>query len=409
MSTQNHQPLTSSTRLRLTIALAAISAFCAFAAIPTATAQTFDVIYSFGATVTDGVSPVGRLAIDAEGNLYGATAYGGTGNCSGGCGVVFKLDTTGAETVLYNLPGSKSKSPEAGVIRDPAGNLYGTTYNGGDSGNGTIYAVDPSGNGTVLHALVGGQDGSEPLTGLISMQGELYGTTLRGGDATCNCGVIFKISKGGAYHVIHRFTGTDGNGPQDLVADSAGNIYGAAAGGGAFGAGDIFKLDSSGTLTVLYSFPGGSSGSQPSGRITRDVNGNFHGTTVHGGNLTCLPPNGCGVVFRVDSAGNETILHNFGSDDKDGRNPYSSVVDDGGVLYGTTAQGGIPTDCGGIGCGTVFRIAKDGSYDVIERFTNEHNSTPGEGGTLVVDSAGNLYGISASGAFGGGEIFKITF
>ena len=155
--------------------------------------------------------PYGGLIRDSKGNLYGTTNGGG----ASGAGVVFKVDTSGNETVLYSFTGGADGGyPLAGVIRDSAGNLYGTTNGGGASGAGVVFKVDTSGNETVLYSFTGGADGGFPLW------------------------------------VV-------------LARDSAGNLYGTTAGGGASGAGVVFKVDTSGNETVLYSFTGGADGGNP--------------------------------------------------------------------------------------------------------------------------------------------------
>jgi uncharacterized repeat protein (TIGR03803 family) len=409
-----NQPLSVS-RLRVTFALVAVFAFCAFAATSNATAQTYSVLYNFGAVANDGDLPEGKLAIDSDGNLYGTTNAGGVDSfILGTAGTIFKLDSAGNETILHNFTGADGASPTGGVIRDPDGNLYGTTQRGGDltqcrsAGCGTIFKLDPSGTLTTLHVFESGTDGSFPTGGLISFNGELYGVTEEGG-SNQDCGTIFKVSKNGLYHVIYRFTGgIVGQDPRGLTADTAGNLYGVAyIGGDRAGRGLVFKLDTTDHLTDVFLFPGGAGGSQPVGRILRDVSGNFHGMTQQGGYFKCVHSGqGCGVVYRVSSTGIESVLHTFGKTPTDGELPVTSLVDAGGVLYGATADGG--NLCGNSGCGTLFRIGKDGTYTQLHDFPAFTGDaiTPGE---LTLDSAGNLYGVSESGGqFGSGTVFKVT-
>jgi len=381
----------------------------------TAQAQTYSVIYSFGAVANDGDAPQGKLALDSDGNLYGTTNAGGSGSCTfGSCGTIFKIDATGAETILHNFTGTDGFGPTGGVIRDSDGNLYGTTRNGGDltqcsnAGCGTIFKLDPSGTLTTLHVFESGTDGSLPASSLVSFNGELYGVTEQGGSSQVR-GTVFKVSKNGLYHVIHRFTGgIVGQDPRGLTVDSAGNLYGVAyLGGDRNGEGLIFKLDAANHLTDVFLFPGAAGGTHPVGRILRDVNGNFHGMTQNGGASRCRNSDGgCGVVFEVSNTGSESVLHKFGKTLSDGAFPISSLVDAGGVLYGATANGGDL--CGNDGCGTLFRIGTDGTYTqlhVFPAFTGDA-VTPEE---LTLDSAGDLYGVSESGGqFGSGTIFKVT-
>jgi uncharacterized repeat protein (TIGR03803 family) len=410
-----NQPLSVS-RLRVTFALVAVFAFCAFAATPNATAQTYSVLYNFGAVANDGDLPEGKLAVDSNGNLYGTTNAGGTGTFTfGTAGTIFKIDSAGNETILHNFVGTDGASPTGGVIRDPNGNLYGTTQRGGDltqcsnAGCGTIFQLDPSGTLTTLHIFESGTDGALPTGSLISVDGELYGVTEQGGSGQ-NRGTIFKVSKNGLYHIIYRFSGgIVGQDPKGITADSAGNLYGVAyLGGDEAGNGLIFKLDATNHLTDVFLFPGGRDGSRPVGRILLDANGNFHGMTQDGGDLGCRDSLlGCGVVYRVSNTGVQSVLHRFGKTGvTDGEFPVSSLVDAGGVLYGATADGG--NLCGNSGCGTLFRIGKDGTYTQLHDFPAFTGDaiTPGE---LTLDSAGNLYGVSESGGqFGSGTVFKVT-
>jgi len=203
------------------------------------------------------------LTIDSEGNLYGTTEFGGTASV----GVVFKLDTTGQETVLYSFIGladfaTDGVYPGAGVILDSAGNVYGTTMDGGGVTSpgcggdecGVVFKLDPSGQETVLHAFTGGADGAEQFSGVFeggvirSAAGNLYGTTYLGGDLSgCygeGCGVVFKVSPSGQETVLYTFTGgADGGNPYaGVIADPAGNLYGTTYYGGKNSAGVVFKL-----------------------------------------------------------------------------------------------------------------------------------------------------------------------
>lgn len=277
---------------------------------------TETVLYAFTA-LTDGAFPAGALVRDSAGNLYGTTAAGGGDHTCGlgGCGTVFKLDAAGAETVLHRFNGLDGAHPVSGLIRDSAGNFYGTTYDGGDPacnypygyGCGKVFMLDPAGNETVLYSFVGGTDGAGSLSGLVrDAAGNLYGTTEYGGGAnpTCGdngCGTVFKVTSTGLETVLHAFTGaSDGIFPNgSLVRDSAGNLYGTTYTGGVSGYGLVFKLDAAGAETVLYQFIGGADGSFPYTGLVRDPSGNFYGTTWQGGDLGCSHPVGCGTVFKL--------------------------------------------------------------------------------------------------------------
>jgi uncharacterized repeat protein (TIGR03803 family) len=286
------------------------------------------VLYSFGGGA-DGKHPKGGLVRGPAGAFYG-TADGGvtTDFCyADRCGVVFKLDASGKEAVLYSFTGGPDGLfPNPGIQWDSAGNLYGTTSGGGASGAGVVYRVEGTGHEAVLYSFTGGADGASPIGGLWrDSAGDLYGAA--GGGATDHncvsggCGVVFKVDPTGKRAVLHRFTGgTDGANPMaGLVGDQDGNLYGTAIFGGNTsgvcasyrGCGVVFKLDSAGKETVLYSFTGGADGLGPAAGLLRDAAGNLYGTTSMGG-TSCGPvPGGCGVVFKVDSTGKETVLYRF--------------------------------------------------------------------------------------------------
>ena len=192
------------------------------------------VLYAFTGG-TDGNSPASGLVRDAEGNLYGTTTGGGNlSTCGGaGCGVVYELDPNGNETVLYSFSGPDGADLGGDLLRDDAGNLYGTTYSGGTSNAGVVFKVDPTGHETVLYSFTGGADGANPFAGVVQDNaGNLYSTTFRGG--TSGNGVVFKVDPTGHETVLHSFTGgADGGGPL-LTCGSGpqGNLYGTTFFGG---------------------------------------------------------------------------------------------------------------------------------------------------------------------------------
>jgi len=292
------------------------------------------VLHAF--TGADGAYPSGGVIRDKDGNLYGATRDGGTGNCLGlFCGVVYKLDATGHETVLYSFTGGADGGlPEGGLIQDSAGNLYGTTEYGGTGcaapGCGVVYKVDPSGQESVVYAFTGGADGGNPQVGVIGdAAGNLYGTTQFGGAA--NWGTVYRVDAAGDKTVLYSFTsGTGGAKPDSsVIRDSAGNLYGVCS-----VTNTLYKVDPAGNETVLYSFTGGADGGGPNGALIRDADGNIYGTTYYGG------PADEGVVYKLDAAGHETALLAFKAA-VDGDFPRAGVIrDTAGNLFGTTFYGG---------------------------------------------------------------------
>jgi uncharacterized repeat protein (TIGR03803 family) len=247
------------------------------------------VLHNFAQSNADGYGVAGSLLRDPKGDLYGTTVSGGTANG----GTVFKLDKAGKETILYNFTGENGAgdgaSPFGGLIGDSAGNLYGTTSYGGSLTWGTVFKLDPAGNETILHSLTNGADGAIPMGG--------------------------------------------------LARDASGNLYGTTEGGGASSSGTIFKVDPAGNETVLYSFGGPGDGGAPQSTPVWDAVGNLYGNTSLAGAYNW------GVVFKFDPAtGTETILHSFGKGT--GRAPIGALtIDDAGHIYGVTQQGG-PSDAG---------------------------------------------------------------
>jgi uncharacterized repeat protein (TIGR03803 family) len=326
------------------------------------------VLYSFcsQSNCTDGANPYGGVTFDAKGNLYGTAEYGGVY----GYGAVFKLSPSGMETNLYSFCPQKycydGELPMGGVVLDKQGNIYGTTSGVYDQNGGSVFKVTPSGEETVLYGFGGGPDGGYPYAGLVQdAEGNVYGTTFFGGDSQCNlgagCGVVFKVDSSGKETVLHAFTGgSDGAFPYDpLFLDSEGNLYGTTSGfGGAGNDSTVFKVTPSGVERVLYRFSiGYMDGAFPSAGVVLDSKGDLYGTTYEGGWFLH------GAAFRLSPAGTETVLHSFVG--AGGANPWAGVVlDKQGNLYGTTFDGGIPgclnkEFCGCAnhkGCGVVFKL-----------------------------------------------------
>jgi uncharacterized repeat protein (TIGR03803 family) len=309
------------------------------------------VLHSFTGGADDGAGPYAGVFRDSSGNLYGTTTGGGAGGTAApfGAGVVYKLDANGKETVLYNFTGGADGGyPLAGVIRDSAGNLYGTTNRYGPAGEGVVFELDMAGREAVLCGFPVAADGSYPSAGVIAdSSGNLYGTTPQGGPA--NAGVVYKLDGTAHQTVLYAFTGgADGGYPSGIMLrDSSGNLYGTTSGGGASGNGVVYKLDTANQETVLYSFTGEAGGCDPLGGVVSDSSGNLYGATGFCGSA------GYGVVYKLDTSGHETVLYSF-TGGADGAWPYAGVIrDPAGNLYGTTVEGGVSGGCYGSGCGGV--------------------------------------------------------
>jgi uncharacterized repeat protein (TIGR03803 family) len=367
-------------------------------------AQTFTVLYTFTET-TQGEQPDAGLIADSAGNLYGTTQYGGK---AGGFGTIFKLDTSGNETVLYSFSGTPDgEDPYAGLAADGAGNLYGSTLYGGTNGGfGTLFRLSKTGKLNILHSFASDPDGADPYGTLVGdREGNGYGTTRFGG-AGGGYGTVFRLGPNGKLTLVHSFSGTpDGEDPEaGLIIDAAGNLYGTTVyGGNAGGFGTVFKVNhNTGALTLLHSFAGTPDGENPYAGLAVDSTGNGYGTTKYGGT-----EGGYGTVFKIDRTGKFSLLHSFAGN-PDGVNPLGAVtVDQQGNVYGTTYYGGT------YGYGTVFKIDTAGDLTILHSF-NDSPDGANPTGALLLDSAGNLYGTASQGGdsncgfFGCGTIFEIT-
>jgi len=314
------------------------------------------VLHNF--TGPDGSNPLSNLIMDAKVNFYGTAWYGGNlqdcvGNGAAGCGVVFKLSGE-KETVLHRFTGGADGAfPQAGLVMDASGALYGAAPAGGSAGNGVVFKMVGK-KETVLHSFTGGKDGAEPVSGLLlDATGNLYGTDAYGGDIDCEypsgCGVVFKLA-GKHLSVLYTFKGPP-NGEEPIagvIMDAEGNLYGTTDRGGD-GAGTVFELSPSGKERVLHRFRVNykvqHDGVKPDTAVVRDAHGNLYGTTEEGG------PSGYGVVYEITAAGKEKILHSFCSGEcLDGAYPNGLIMDAKGNLYGTASAGGTNGD------GTIFKI-----------------------------------------------------
>jgi len=393
-------------------------------------AQTYSILHGFsGYPSSDGIYPLGSLLHDGAGNLYGMTYSGGNFYY----GTVYKLDASGNESILYNFTGGTDGAwPSAGLVQDWQHNLYGTTSAGGQagcgasrSGCGVVFKLSPSGKFTVLYTFTGGADGAAPKAALVrEATGNLYGTTSQAGTAGCGsggCGTVFKLATNGTLTVLHSFSGsTDGGVPlAGLLRDGAGNLYGTASVGGSLstshcmslsGCGTVFEVSATGKFSVLYSFLGyPSDGDAPTAGLLRDSQGNLYGSAGDGAN-------GAGMIFKLDSTGHETVLHNFaGYPWPEGEGASGLVRDSKGNFYGTAAAGGIGgfnSYCPGVGCGTVFKLDTLGNLTVLANLgtVEAPGSDPQSG--VILDHQGNLYGTGVGTTcktYGDcGEVFKIV-
>jgi uncharacterized repeat protein (TIGR03803 family) len=390
------------------------------------------VLESFGAGGSAmGSSLYAGLILDSSGNLYGVAESGGTRNA----GVVFELSpVTGGwtETVLYNFKGGTDDgaSPQATLMADAAGNLYGSTVSGGlnvtacRDGCGTVYMLTPSAGHwqeTVLYRFTGGADGAVPYAGVtMDSAGNLYGATVSGGAS--GAGVVYKLapSTTGEWTqtVLYTFGGRpDGAAPYATpLPDAAGNLYGMTETGGAHNAGIVYMLapqpDGSFAKHVLHTFAGGAGGADGANPLNAplifDPHGNLYGTTALGGTANC------GTAFKLvrnKSGGwTEHLLHTFlGVTAQDGENPNGLTFGADGNLYGTSTGGGTDNP------GTIFKMTRNPGGGWTE--TVLYNFTAGPTGAypssgVVLDPAGKIYGTTLwggpAGDTTGGVAFQFT-
>ena len=373
---------------------------------PSAQSENFKIVHNFLGS-SDGGYPLAGLTIDSAGNLYGTASDDG----SSAAGLVFKFNPHGKETVLYNFAGGTDGSrPESSLLRDATGNLYGTTFSGGVSNAGTVFKVTAKGKETVLYSFAGTTDGGSPIAGLArDSAGNLYGTTTLGG--ANSQGTVFELvrptNKGGQWQevVLHNFgQSTDGTTPiGGVTLNATGNLYGTTSTGGQYGYGTIFQLTTSKsgwTEQILYDFQMADDGGTPYAGLVMDGSGNLYGGATSGGKraggtIFKLTPSSKGWKFHVVYALSGWVISG----------PFRNLfVDGAGNIYGTTHCDGVNE------AGTAFRLTPSGkgwAYHALHVFTG------GKDGlyaftNLVLDSAGDVFGTTNMGGTNGhGVLFKI--
>jgi uncharacterized repeat protein (TIGR03803 family) len=368
----------------------------------TTTSGTVTVLHNFDGI--DGASPGGTLLEDAHGNFYGVTQYGGPNTaCAGfgasGCGTVFKITPNGVFTSLYRFCSltncADGANPTGGLVLAADGNLYGATTYGGSNyqdctgyGCGTIFRMTPEGTLTTLYSFAG-TDGSFPYAPLVqSSTGILYGVA--GGGGANNDGTVFAITASGKLTTLHAFNGTDGMNPSPVIIGVDGNLYGSTTYGGIssistcsnYGCGVVFKVTPSGKFTILYDFCSQANcadGYVPVWSLFQATDGNLYGNTS-GINGTTLA--GFGTIFKITTGGTFTNLYTFSG--TDGYLPEGAMMQDtNGTLYGTTAIGGTT------GNGNIFSLS-EGLHPFVET-----EPTSGKVGSKVIILGNSLKGSTA--------------
>ncbi len=359
--------------------------FSAFVAGPSS-AQSFSSVAFFN--LTDGYEPEQPLVVGTDGNFYGTTSFGGDLSCNNpyGCGLIFKMDSSGNITVLHSFTGHDGEAPHA-LLETTDGNFYGITPC-------SLEGDAPSRPTRPVHSRS------------LGLPGDVF---------YCNGpGSFFRMSPSGVLTTLHVF-GNPANGLEpsgSLVQGQDGNFYGVtyAGGTGTNGSGTVFKISATGTLTPLYNFCSQSNcadGSYPFGALAQAADGSFYGTTYSGGDATCNAPYGCGTVFQITSDGTLTTLHRFSGADGQGPNGGLVVTADG-TIYGATSLGGETNqNCLNVTCGTLFKITSAGAFTTLYNFDGGIDGA--QPNPLIQATDGNLYGTTnLGGVIQAGTIFRIT-
>jgi uncharacterized repeat protein (TIGR03803 family) len=385
-------------RLAMGVACAAVAAF---ATIATAQAAKYRVVFDFNPKNGGGTEPeFGALAVDSASGLYGAATVGGAGNK----GMIFGKPSNSTKYVdLHDFGGPDGMIPLGGVLYNPAdGAVYGTTIYGGSTwtsefvGYGTFWEIDPQLGFILLHSFDLNNDGGGPVDApVMDSKGNLYGVAQEGGNGGGG-GTIWKYTAGGRFTVVHTFTGSDGAGPPvRLIMDKKGDLFGVTYGGGANGWGTVFELSAKGKFTDLHDFDNSNDGSAPQNFLTEDDAGNLYGTASQGG------AGQYGTAYKLAPNGKFTVIHAF-ANDANGANPNCNLVLLKNKLYGTTAEGGGPSN-GGV----VFELAMDGTETVLHTFTNTPDGEASYAG-MVLGPYNTLYGDTiAGGKTGYGTLFSL--
>ena len=362
-------------------------------------AQTLTTLHNFAGPEGDG--PTASLILGRDGNYYGTTTQGGAHDA----GAIFKMTPSGTVTVVYSLCSqtgcADGSVPYAGLLQGSDGNLYGSGVNGGvgANSNGTAFKVTPGGSFTLLHTFctfTNCNDGNGPEYPMIQARdGNYYGTTIYSGSG--GGGVIYKITPSGTFSVFYGFDNNHGEVLNGLIQGTDGNFYVTAYQGGANNEGTVTRITPGGSATVLYNFcsqSGCPDGSSPNAPLIQGTDGNFYGTTVHGG------ASSYGTVFKITPSGTLTTLHSFNFND--GSSPIAPLIQGGdGNFYGTTYVGGANNQ------GAIFGMTASGSLTLLHSFAGSDGAHP-QGG-LIQAANGSFYGTTIiGGSHNLGTIFQLT-
>jgi uncharacterized repeat protein (TIGR03803 family) len=397
-------------------------------------ASAFTVLHVFRAP-PQGQNPLAPVIADAAGNIFGETNQGGHPTSGGGCGTAFEMKPSGTRYVEITLHSFRSEpdgcGPSGGLTIDSKGAIYGTTEWGGTTtgqGAGTVFKLTPSGTGykyAVIYRFKNNRDGAWPVGSILVSNGVVYGATQYGASYACagnteGCGTVYKLTPSGNTYketILYVFKGgDDGLLPIAGVAmDASGALYGTTqfgGGSGSIGEGTVYKLTPSGSdyrETVIHAFDStAGDGSTPWAPVIVELNGAVMGTTLYGGGGS----NGGGIVFRLTPSGSkyqETILYRF-TGAGDGSQPEAPVIEDRGVLFGTTTDGADGFPCRRQ-CGTIYELRPNSSgyqHTVLYAFRSLSGYFPRAG---VILRQHELYGTTYFGGnkrkYAAGTVFRL--
>jgi uncharacterized repeat protein (TIGR03803 family) len=378
-------------------------------------AQTFNVLVNFNST--NGSSPQEPPVQGVDGNLYGV-AFGGGRN---GFGTVYRLTPSGTLSTLYDFCSqpncSDGEFPFASIIPGADGNLYGLALNGGAAKYGTVFKLTLQGQLTTIYSFCSQTncaDGGFPNGLLVASDGNFYGTTMLGGDT--DMGTIFKLTPQGKLSVLYDFDGDAYDVDESFGAfleGSDGNFYGVTDLGGSFsgncrvyGCGTAYKITPQGKFSFIHTFCSDrncTDGITPYW-LMQAADGDLYGVTGGGGSSGAIG----GTVFRLTTKGKLTTLYNFCAQPNctDGIEPiWLAQAAGGGSFYGATFRGGSSTQCGRSGCGTLFQISLDGTFESLHDFDASDGLNPYG---LSQATNGTFYGVTSSGGTGNGTVFSLS-
>jgi uncharacterized repeat protein (TIGR03803 family) len=394
----------------INLSLKSVIALLIMASASLVRAQTIQTLFSF--TGTNGADPRAGLTLGNDGNFYGTTSDGffisyGIDYSYGG--TVFKMTTNGTLTTLDYFAVESYPVPSALTLgRD--GNFYGTTIQGGSYFYGTVFKVTTNGTLTTPVSF-NRSNGAYPSALTLGGDGNLYGTTQLGGSGGQSGGVsggvgtVFKVTTSGTLTTLVSFNFTNGAFPlAALTLGNDGNFYGTTEDGGntklndGYGYGTIFQVTANGKLTTLYSFTGGSDGSNPHAALTLGTDSNFYGTTDDGGSYDY------GTIFQVTANGTLTTLVSF--NESHSAQEAALTLGTDGNFYGTTYGGGSYND------GTIFKVTTNGTLTTLVSFNGSNGAN--SYATLILGNDGNLYGTTSQGGItnstftsGMGTVFRL--